>query len=456
MRYKIFFFVLALFLIFYFYIAHLNPENVKFYYGGMRPIELSLAEFIIASFCLGVILSIIVSFFYDVKTAVTSWTTRRAERKSEEYLELLEKARHYDLKGDREKAIEQLDRLSRRNPGREETYIALADIYGSMEDYDKARETLDLAETSLGKVESILFKKVRLNMKARDYARNETLLKDILRLNESSLDALRLLRDLYVWQKDWDGAYDVEKKIRRYVKTDEEGRRLIGIRYQKAFALSSSQLQLNAETVIEELKEIVSEEKGFIPAYILLGEVYKKTGKLNEAGRIYGRGYTKTGHIEFLLKMEDLYIDRGDPEVILKIYRRVLDVSPDDHLVSFLYARLCLRLEMIDEAIDTLNSLIAEGEDFKGLHRAMAEAYVHRGELENAVEEFKAAFPMDEKVYIPFVCTKCNAIKEEWSHYCESCYSWNTINVKKDDFLHGDVTELRTLYSEAEWTRSEP
>ena len=128
------------------------------------------------------------------------------------------------------------------------------------------------------------------------------------------------------------------------------------------------------------MKEIISEDKRFIPAYILLAETYIKINKLNEAGRVYGRGYTKTGHIEFLLKMEDLYINRGDPGAILKIYQRVLDLSPKDHLITFLYARFCLRLEMIDEALEMLNSLIEEGEEFRGLHRAMAEAYIHREE----------------------------------------------------------------------------
>jgi tetratricopeptide (TPR) repeat protein len=171
---------------------------------------------------------------------------------------------------------------------------------------------------------------------------------------------------------------------------------------------------------------------------------------LNEAGRVYGRGYSKTGHIIFLSKMEDLYIDRGDPGVILKIYRRILDISPKNNLIEFLYARLCLRLEMIDEAIDMLNTLESEGVDFKGLHKAMAEAYIHRGQMEKAVEEFKYAFPA-EHVYIPFRCDNCQSQKVEWGDFCLNCYSWNTINVRKEDFLRGESTELRALYESENW-----
>jgi len=157
------------------------------------------------------------------------------------------------------------------------------------------------------------------------------------------------------------------------------------------------------------------------------------------------------------LKMEDLYIERGTPDVILKIYRRVLDMSPKNYLITFLYARLCLRLEMIDEAIDMLDTLIMDGIDFNGLHRAMAEAYVHRGETSKAVEEFKRAFPM-EKVYIPFSCDKCNVSKEYWQDFCPNCFSWNTINVKEEDFLKsisGDSSELKFMYETDEWDKEE-
>jgi lipopolysaccharide biosynthesis regulator YciM len=356
------------------------------------------------------------------------------------------------LRGDREKAIENLQKVIRNAPHLEEAYVCLADIYASMEEYNKAIETLDLGEMNIGKKESILLKKVRVNLTAKDYVKNENILKDILKINESSIDALRLLRDFYVGKKAWNNAYEIETRIKKFIKTEEESRRFLGIRYEKTLTLFNETFSQSTDKIIDTLKEIISDDKRFIPAYILLAETYIRIDKLNEAGRVYGRGYTKTGHIEFLLKMEDLYINRGDPGAILKIYQRVLDLSPKDHLITFLYARLCLRLEMIDEALEMLNSLIEEGEEFRGLHRALAEAYVHREEMENAVAEFRKAFPMEE-VYIPFVCTKCQARKHEWTDFCESCYSWNTINVKKEEFLRTDTTELRMIYDGEDWSR---
>ncbi|MCX8109962.1 MAG: hypothetical protein N3D15_01745, partial [Syntrophorhabdaceae bacterium] len=104
-----------------------------------------------------------------------------------------------------------------------------------------------------------------------------------------------------------------------------------------------------------------------------------------------------------------------------------------------------------------LNTLIVDGIDFSGLHRAIAEAYIHRGETSKAVEEFRRAFPI-EKVYIPFKCYNCNSSKEEWQDLCTTCFSWNTINVKTEDFLKnisGDSSELRVIYEMNEWDKED-
>lgn len=450
MKYKFLFFLFFLFLLFYLYLSHINPESVKFYVGYGKHYESSVADYVVFSFVLGVLVSIIFGFFYDIKSVIIDWRAGKRQRRKGELKELFEKAKSYDLKGEREKAIEQMNRIIRKAPDMEDTYLFLADLYVSIKELDKGVEVLNLAETNLGKKEPVSLKKAKIYLERKDADRAESELKDILKINESNLEALSMLRDLYVREHNWDQALDVEKRVSKFIKTDEENRRLMGIRYEKARALLVKKGEYAYEPVLKDMKDVISEDKRFVPAYVLLAEIYKKTGKLNEAGRVYGRGYSKTGHIIFLSMMEDLYIERGTPEVILKIYRRILDVSPRNHLISFLYARLCLRLEMIDEAIDTLNVLLAEGLDLKALHKAMAEAYIHRGEIGKAVGEFRKAFP-PEHVYIPFCCDNCQAKNEEWVDFCNTCSSWNTVNVKKENFLRVDSTDLRVLYENEDW-----
>jgi tetratricopeptide (TPR) repeat protein len=452
MKYKVFVFLFFLFLLFYLYISNLNPDNAKFYVGNGKYYETSVADYVVVSFVFGVIFSIVLSLFFDLKKAFAGWRYDRKEKRREEFKDLLERAKAYDLKGDRDKAIEYLNRITRRAPDMEETYLLLAGLYTSMKEYDKAIEALDLAGMNLGKNENVLLAKVKIRLLKKEKGKIEQELLTILEINGMNLEAVALLRDFYVSEKDWGKAFDLEKRLRKSIKNDEERTRYLGIWYEKTRERCVKEPEGSTEKIIGDLKEIIGEDKRFVPAYILLAEVYKKTGKPNEAGRVYGRGYSKTGHIEFLLKMEDLYIDRGDPEVILKIYRRILDISPKDFLIIFLYARLCLRLEMIDEAIDMLNTLFAEGKDFKGLHRAMAEAYIHRGEMEKAVEEFRKAFPIGN-VYIPFRCDNCQSMKEEWAESCGVCNTWNSVNVKKEEFLQSESKELRQIYEEEDWVR---
>jgi tetratricopeptide (TPR) repeat protein len=455
MKYKILSVLFFLFLLVHVYLSYLNPEDIKLYVGDGQYYQTSVANFVTISFVLGLLISVIVGLISDMGRGIRTWRAGKQARRREELVELLERARSYELRGEREKAIDYAEKLIKSSPDLEDAYLLVADLYLASKEHDKARETLKLAQANLGKREAILFKMVRVDLATKDVAQVQKNLKDILSINESSLKAMGILRDLHVCNKEWDQALELEKRLRKHIKTDEEHRRLLGIRYEKIKDLYEKQGQQgqygqkDQESVAKELRDILSEDKRFIPAYVLLAEVYKNMGKLNDAARVFGRGYSKTGHIIFLLKMEDLYIARGEPGVILKIYRKILDVSPRNRFMMFLYAKLCLRLEMIDEAIDTLNTLFASEGDFKGLHRAMAEAYIHRGELESAIEEFRKAFPI-ENVYVPFVCGKCQSMKEEWQDFCESCFSWNTISVKQEGLFQEEGTELRVLY-EQDW-----
>ena len=449
MKYKLFFFLCFVCFLLFVYISFLNPHTTKLYLGSGRSYETSIANWVTVAFILGVIVSLMVSFFSDVRRGLQGWRQGKKEKRRGELKELFEKARAFGLKGEPEKALEQFNRLIRTSPDVEEAYSLMADIHIARKEFDKAADVLKMAEANLGRRESILLKHVRVNLALKENEKAEQNLKDILNINEWNLKAMGLLRDCYVRQKRWAEALEIQKKLCKQIRTEDEGRTLTGIRYEQIKELFEKGGDKTFQGVLKELRELTNEDNRFIPGYILSAEVYKLMGRLNDAGRVFGRGYSKTGHIVFLLKMEDLYIDRGEPGVILKIYRRILDLSPRDHLIMFLYARLCLRLEMIDEAMDMLNALFADGEEFRGLHRAMAEAYIHRGEMEKAAGEFRRAFPMDN-VYIPFTCEKCQALQEDWNDSCINCHSWNSIGVKKEGLFQAESSDLKMLY-EQDW-----
>ncbi|MBP1733141.1 MAG: hypothetical protein H6Q55_3570 [Deltaproteobacteria bacterium] len=290
MKYKLLAVLFFVFLLVHVYLSYLNPEDIKLYVGDGQYYQTSIANFVTISFVLGLLLSLIIGLFSDAGRAIGSWRASKRARRQEEFKGALERARSYELKGEREKAIEYANKLIKTAPDLEDAYLLIADLHLGTKEYDKAREILTLAGSNLGKRESILFKMVTVDLATKDMVRVHKDLKDILSVNESNLRAMGIMRDLHVCNKEWDQALDLEKKLRKHIKTEDETRRYLGIRYEKIKELFEKQSQRGLDAVAKELRDILSEDKRFIPAYILLAEVHKKTDKLNDAARVYGRG----------------------------------------------------------------------------------------------------------------------------------------------------------------------
>jgi uncharacterized integral membrane protein len=83
-KYKIFFFLFIIFLLAHLYFSYLNPDSIKLYVGSGKYYETTLANYIAASFVVGVIVTIIAGFFADAGRVLQKRGQDKKERKKQE------------------------------------------------------------------------------------------------------------------------------------------------------------------------------------------------------------------------------------------------------------------------------------------------------------------------------------------------------------------------------------
>jgi tetratricopeptide (TPR) repeat protein len=155
-------------------------------------------------------------------------------------------------------------------------------------------------------------------------------------------------------------------------------------------------------------------------------------GKWASAGKVWGKSFTRFNSIIFILRLEDLYLDREDPSTLLRIYQRALRHNPNNWVIAFFYAKLCLRLEMLDEALEVVNEISLRLKDLPAIHRLLAEIYLHKKDFGRAAQEFEKTFELSGTSYLPFSCSVCEKESIEWVAYCPQCHQWSTYTIKED------------------------
>ena len=131
--------------------------------------------------------------------------------------------------------------------------------------------------------------------------------------------------------------------------------------------------------------------------------------------------YAKTRSIIILHRLEELFLEQGEPSEIIRVYQEALQQDPNNPALQFYLGKLYYRLEMVDEAFDILSTVEGPQDQLVDYHKIMANLFLRKQHMEQAVVELKKALQFKKRVVVPYVCTACQQESTEWSGRCRRC-----------------------------------
>ena len=416
------------------YLSLVNPLDVEFHFFG-ETIPTDLSILMISSFVLGAMLVFISTLTRDDKRALKDYFNSREKRKEESIKEELNKGMDVFLRGNLAKAKTHFVEVLKRDPTQIDLYLRLSEI-AVQEGHDQdALHWLGRAELIDMKNIDILLRQSAVYQRMKRLDEAIRVLNRAVGLDETNLNALKSLRQIYLDSRRWEEAIRIQRSILKFTKgkqaEEEENLFYLGLKYERARDLLSRGGEKNLENALKEIKETVRERKTFEPGFVLLGDIYLRMGRWASAGKVWGKSFTRFKSIVFILRLEELYLSREDPSTLLRIYQRALKHDPENWVLAFFYAKLCLRLEMLDEALEEINEISLRVKEFPAVHRLLAEIYLHKKDFGRAAQEFERTFELSGTSYLSFFCTTCERESKEWIAYCPQCHQWSTYTIKE-------------------------
>jgi len=427
MTFMAFMLIIIFFLSFFIYCTWLNPEDISLFYWADHSITFSPAILILGFILIGLIIGYGAHIYSVITYGIKNWKHDREEKKSREIGTIYREGVGRLLSGDLKKARVLLNKALDRDPKRVDILIALASLASQegnpTEGLDLLRKAGDLDSKSL----EVLFKTAAIQEETGQDEEAIASYQELIIREKDNRKALRSLRDLYIKHSRWQDALEIQRQVLKAGpganRVDDEKALLLYLRYEMA---SQSISDGSPDQAKSELKDIVRKEAAFAPAQVSLGDALVALNQGDDAVKIWQEGYKKLGKGVFLERLEDYFMKLEDPSSLLNFFRAQVLEQGDDLVFRLFYGKLCLRLEMVDEAKEQLQAVESSGVDSPQVHLLLAETYRRCRESEQAINEYQKALGISKRLHLNFVCEKCQNISAEWNSRCPSCGEWNT------------------------------
>jgi tetratricopeptide (TPR) repeat protein len=380
---------------------------------------------ILLSSAVGAAVMLLIFFIRDTKRFIEDRHYQRKQKKDMMVQELYSKALNAILADDEEEARAALESVLKEEPRHMDALLRLGDIAAGDEDHQKAmnyyRRAGEIQPHSL----EVLFSLERIMGKTGRSTEALMYLDKILELDPDNLTALYRKRDDLI---------SLQRTIIKCEHNEKDREReqinLLGYKYEQGrYHLENGEL----ERARKAFRTIVRMDMNFVPAYLGLAEAMLREEETEDAIAFLEKGFAQTSSPIVLARIEDLLINLGEPGRLIMLYKNSTLKDPQNQVLRFFMGKLFYRLEMLDDAFDTLIAVDGASAPYPELHQLLGNIYLRRQQCERAVEEFKKVIDIKKPFLLPYCCNSCGYSSVDWSGRCPNCREWNTYEFN----LHG-------------------
>lgn len=414
-------------IVLYGYFQEMNPGAITLRISPSTAVDLSLASLVLLSMAAGALLVTAMVGVRETKHLILNWHTARLRRREEKVEALHREGTHAYLSKRTGEAVDLFQKALALDPNHADSLLWLGNIYHAEKNYAEAVRLHQKARSlQEGNIET-LFALAKDLEGAKRFEEALQTLQDVLKLDPLNLTALTQKRELYIRLEKWGDALEIQHRLTKANLPEQDQRAeaslLVGLTYEVGRQFLE---RGHPDKARQYFRGAIKRDKRFLPAYIGLGEILIHEGKTKNAAEILEKVYAKTGNIIILHRLEELFLEIGEPGEILRVYQTAIQRDPHNPVLKFYLGKLYYRLEMIDEAFDLLSTLEGPQDQMSDYHKIMANLHLRKQQTDEAVDELKKALGFKKRVVVPYVCTHCQQETSEWSGRCRRCGQWNT------------------------------
>ncbi len=397
-----------------------------------KDFDLPVSVIILLTFLAGIVLTLLAGLAREIK-AISSRFRRWREEKlleslEEKYFEGLEAI----AEGRSDKALKHFQSILEKDSKHFNALLKTGDVLCSLKRYKEAIEYHKKAHSIKEEDTRPIYCLADDYVAMGDFEQAKSELDKIIELKpKTAISAYRKLRQIHIKEEKWEKALEANRMVGKLLerlasKNTKDEKFKVGIMYQIGLQQFNKGDEKDA---ITRFKKIIKSNPHFIPAYIKLGEAYKALDQDQTAIEIWNKGFEITNSPIFLRSLEDHFLEKEQPFEAIEALKVCISKSKKDIIPRFFLGRLYYRLEMLDEAQTTLESLENRASYAPTLHFLLGRIHERRKNFEGAADKFKNVIKEAELVKLEYRCFACQAKLPDWYDRCPECGDWNNIEI---------------------------